>query len=98
MKFYRYNISDIGEIFPSPEISLIEFVLKRETPKGYWIGFKNSHSFKKFVLKDSVKKYAYPTKEAAMINLKKRTKKRIRILKYQIDFCSIALNMIKDKP
>ena len=69
--------------------------LQRETPKGYWIAYGGSPGCfigdERWVSKTSRKRFAYPTKEEAMVNLIARTKSRIKILKSQLSTCEIAL-------
>lgn len=107
-QFYRYESVQYGYIdydgdliaskFPNPSVELRTFNLFKETPKGYWIGFgypDSFHSFKKWVSKTSVRRYAYPTKEEALNNFIKRNEKRISILKYQLESCEIAVSKAK---
>lgn len=110
MKFYRYVAVETaahdadGELvaskFPNPHIYVHEYVLVKETPKGYWISpesLKSEH-YKKlhtWIAKSSKKRYAYPTKEEAMLNFIKRTEQRIEILKRQEWSCSMALDDAK---
>jgi hypothetical protein len=109
MKFYRYEARVYADIdydgeFVSPtiripKIELITLNLHKETPKGYWIGYGQvsdgfrSHS--RWVSKDGRKRYAYPTKEEAMNNYIKRTEKRIKILKSQLEECEYGLMKAK---
>lgn len=109
MKFYRYEIVQYathdfdGELispkFPNPKLEINEYNLIKETEKGYWIGSGclNSTLWKKWILKQSKKRFAYPTKEEALINFIKRTEKRIDILENQILFCKLGLNLAKEK-
>lgn len=105
MTFYRYDVIEYaahdidGELttpnFPNPTIILRTFELVKETPKGYWIchGFLDKlHGDKKWVSKTSRKRYAYPTKEQALINLRKRTERKIKILDRQLRFAKITLS------
>jgi len=105
MKFYRYEAIVYAELdhdgdyvsprIRVPSIVLTELNLHKETPKGYWIGYGHpdnglqSHS--RWVSKTATKRYAYPTKEEALTNYIKRTEKRIRILKSQLDECEYGL-------
>lgn len=109
MKFYRYEAVVYAEIdhdgeFVSPrirmpKIELRTFNLHKETPKGYWIGYGHpdnglqSHS--RWVSKDGRKRYAYPTKQEAITNYVKRTEKRIKILKSQLQECEFGLSKAK---
>ena len=105
MKFYRYEAHEyaqhdiggefISPIYSNPKLELREFVLKKETPKGYWIGYKYWNFWKKWVSKTARKRYAYPTKEEAMTNYIKRTERRIVILKKQLEVSEIALSKAK---
>jgi hypothetical protein len=106
MKFYRYEAiqyaeHDIdGELvspkIPNPTIELREYDILKETLKGYWIGHKEFPELsKRWVSKTSKKKFAYPTKDEALINFIKRTEKRIKILEHQIIFSKIVLQKIK---
>lgn len=102
MEFYRYEAVEYAEqdydgeyttpTIPNPKLELRTFVVKRETPKGYWVGYERYDTFKKFVRKDSKKKFAYLTKEEALNNFILRTKRRIQILKYQLSSCESALS------
>lgn len=101
-QFFRYEWQEYaehdydGELvaprFPNPKLELRKYDLIKETPKGYWIGYKG-FSFKKWIPKNSRKRYAYPTKEEALKNFILRTKKRVKILKRQIDCCNIAIGL-----
>jgi len=71
-----------------PKMVLHTYNLHKETLKGYWIGYGHPNngyqSHSKWVSKTAKKRYAYPTKEEAMINYIKRTERRIGILKAQL--------------
>lgn len=54
-------------------IKLQVFHVVKETKHGYWISQKGHSYWKKFVLKTSTKRYAYPSKEEAFNNFKLRT-------------------------
>jgi len=112
MKFYRYYIENyasigsdgdfLGSIHPNPTVSYHEYELHKETDKGYWIRF---HCFSvdilrrdcKWVSKTSRKRYAYPTKEEALMSFIIRQEKRIGILEYQVENCTTALDMARKK-
>lgn len=92
MKHYRYQSQiTYHEYLPADvKIKLIEFESVKETKFGYWIiekslliYYERKQSFAKpaFVLKQSKKRYAYPTKEEALNSFKARNKKRITYLK-----------------
>jgi hypothetical protein len=100
-QFFRYEWQEYAEhdydgelcapSLPNPKLELITYDLIKETEKGYWIGYKNFSSWKKWIPKTSKKRFAYPTKQEAMKNFITRTKRRIKLLKWQIDCCNIAL-------
>ena len=101
MKFYRYEAKQYAVLdmdgeyvtptHPNPKLELTEFVLKRETPKGYWIGYEHWDLGQRWVSKTAKKRYAYPTKEEALTNYIKRTERRVSILKRQLLVSEIAL-------
>jgi len=105
MKFYRYSLvqyatkdSDgeyTNSVFPNPNLTLSIYSLVKETPKGYWIGYGEIKE--KWVSKTSKKRYAYPTKKEALLNFIKRSEKRIKILKYQLESSEIGLELAKQK-
>lgn len=105
MTFYRYQIVTYAELgmdgefvsskIPNPQIELLEFKLTKETPKGYWLGVIAFPKYK-WVSKTGKKRYAYPTKEEAMINFIKRTERRIEILERQLWSGKIALDIAKN--
>lgn len=99
-QFFRYEWQEYaehdydGELcspkFPNPKLELRTYNLIKETEKGFWIGDKCS-GYKKWIPKISKKRFAYPTKEEAIKNFIARTKRRVKILQWQIDCCNIAL-------
>ena len=106
MEFYRYEAHEYaaldydGEftssLFSNPKLSLYTYNLHKETPKGYWIGYGHpdngySQGDSRWVSKTAKKRYAYPTKEEALINFIKRTERRVEILSRQINVCKITL-------
>lgn len=101
MKFYRYVIKNAEH---TPLVSLLEFDLLRETPSGYWIvpdwmyrhdDWKEQH--KKWINKRSRARFAYPTKEEAMVNFIKRTERRVMFLKHDLTRCERALRSVVDE-
>jgi hypothetical protein len=110
MKFYRYEVVEyavmdsegeyVDSHFPNPKLEIREYNLLRETLKGYWVGYGNlgydRYSWKKWVSKTSKKRFAYPTKEEALVNFIKRTEKRLKILDWQLQVCKISLNLAKN--
>jgi len=106
MEFFRYEWVQYASVdydgdyvvssFPDPKLVLRRYELIKETEKGYWIGYK-SINYKKWIPKESRKRYAYPTKEEAIENFKARTKRRIEILERTVSCCKIALNLANSK-
>jgi len=109
MKFYRYEavtyaVLDmdgeyVSPTIRSPKIELRTYELIKETPKGYWIGSRGWKGgnwwFEKWIPKESRKRFAYPTKEEALRNYIKRTEKRIKILKSQLQECEYGVRTAK---
>lgn len=105
MNFYRYETVEYASMgidgeyerskFPNPKLELRTYNLMKETPKGYWIGYGSFSKFcwKKWIPKESRKRFAYPTKKEALNNYIKRTEKRIDIMEYKISSCKIGLNL-----
>ena len=93
MRHYRYQSQIIyHEYLPAiVKIQLVEFESVKETNYGYWIIEKSILEYYKinssecvkpiFVLKQSKKRYAYPTQEEAFNSFVKRNNKRIAYLK-----------------
>ena len=74
MIFYNYNIS------------LQQYKILSETDKGYWIQLHSwDNTKKKWVSKTAKKRFAYPTKEQALLNFKKRTESAVKILTSQLE-------------
>lgn len=107
MTFYRYEAvqyaeHDIdGELvsprFPNPTIELRKYDMIKQTAKGYWIGDKSFPLLaRKWVSTTSKKKFAYPTKDEALLNFIKRTEKRITILEHQIEFSKAILGLLNN--
>ena len=78
--------------FPDPKIVFTKYKIVKETPKGYWIAIAGfSDRDKQWVKKYARKRYAASSKEEALNDFLLRTKKRIKILKREIDFCKTAV-------
>lgn len=110
MKFYRYeletsvSIGDDNSVlrFRDIQLNLNKYNLHKETPKGYWIGYGYNEvgslrSYSKWIPKVSKKRYAYPTKEEALINYMKRTEKRIKILESNLYDCKRGIELANEK-
>jgi hypothetical protein len=110
MKFYRFEFVNYAELngdgefispkIPNPKLVKTEYSLVKETEKGYWIclgDITRLHGHKRWVSKTAKKRHAYPTEEEALNGFIKRTEKRIKILKHQLDCCAIAVSLAKSK-
>jgi hypothetical protein len=110
MKFYRYQgvqyatLSYDGDFIsssiPNPKLELYEYNLFKETLKGYWICYGsivpgNLRSDAIWVSKTGKKRFAYPSKQEALIGFIKRTEKRIKILNHQLTSCNMLLSDAK---
>ncbi len=72
-------------------LKIERYIAIKETPKGYWViheQYKNMDfliaRYKKFVLKDSVRRFCYPSKEDALNNFYHRKRYQVQRLKYQL--------------
>jgi hypothetical protein len=103
MEFYRYDwctyaTLDIDGEFKVPKLALPSlvkhtYVLIKETPKGYWIGYYKHSKPICWVSKTSRKRYAYPTIPEALTGFIKRTERRASILKHTLDKCNAAIRL-----
>ena len=83
------------------DISIIfqDWHVDKITPKGLWLvrypGLFGST--KKFILLNSIRKHAYPTKEEAIAAFKKRKVRQIQILEWQLQGAKEQLEALKIK-
>lgn len=105
--FYRYELNCYGndDSAPTPDdykLEITEYQAIKETKCGYWISQKLGKTWlsrkKRWISKDSKSRFAYPYLDEALQNYIARTKRRIQILKYQLDSCQIGLNIAKTAP
>ena len=81
----------------SVQINLNEYKVIKETPKGVWLGYDIGISFsnwKRFVLLNSRKRFACPTKVEAMVSFIARKRAQIRIYKARLESAEMALEMV----
>jgi hypothetical protein len=114
MKFYRYqeNIQAAGGFnengdwyrsgYSDVTLSIVEFILVKETPKGHWIQRIYETGFNgeiRWISKTSRKRYAYPTLEEALNSFIIRKKAQVNILKEQLTNAkkALTLGIIKQK-
>lgn len=104
LRFYRYE-TDLfilfGDDIPQVRNKLRMFDLLRETPKGYWIVPERANSeryrekYKRWIPKESKKRFAYPTKSEAYHGYIKRMDRYIHILKSRLNNAQTALLIAK---
>ena len=103
LKHYRYQ-SCYPFLSGNKSIELIEFDTLRETDCGYWIRESLYLSDKeRFVLKQSNKRYAYPTKKEAFNSFRIRTLRSyqhsVKSVKNAADFIDLVnLHELCEKP
>lgn len=78
-------------------IELTEFVVKKHTPKGVWIGWAWSDTPKRFVLHAARKKFAHPTKREAMLSFIERKKRQHGIYQSRANTAAYFLEMAKQQ-
>jgi hypothetical protein len=73
-------------------LSCFEYRVIKHTPKGVWL--QQPYCPKnKFVLKNAKKRFAYPTKREALISYIARQKRRLSILRSQIEDSKMGLHV-----
>jgi len=81
---------------PVYRLQLLKLEVIKETPSGYWIKPYNSNWIKKkWVSKSGRKRYPYDTIQGVRTNFIKRNKKRLSILKNQIEVVEKSLELVK---
>ena len=98
MKCYRYD--DVS-YESGPKIILSTFKVIKETPCGWWIiqqwgDWCTPDEDKRWVSKIARKRYAYPTKEEAMISFTARKTRQLSFLKAQTSYVEEILDLIED--
>lgn len=94
MQLYRY-INQINS-YEHTCVILLTFDVVSETKKGYWFKDFTAIIAKRFVLKNSRKRFCHITKELALESFKKRKKKQIQILSYQLQCARDALHTAEE--
>jgi hypothetical protein len=105
MELYRYEDVQYGilnewEELAGSYIKIEERKYKviKKTKCGYWIKLFSCFDDKKWVSKNSKKRFAYPTKQEAMNSFKFRKKRQIEILEDKLKKAREALCLIDTKP
>ena len=97
MRFYRYDIA-LGS--KEPEVELREFLLVKETPQGYWIREDIPGLYfttdRKWIPKESRKRFAYPTKAEALYSFIRRKTKQIQYCKRELYYAEECLKIAKE--
>lgn len=84
--WYRYEGEYWQEDYaPEPKLILQEFKVLKLTPCGAWIAPKGYGSPLRFILKDSVKQYASPTRQRAMEKFIRRKMRYEKILEQRLE-------------
>lgn len=91
MEFFRYEDTLYTD---GVRVQERKFELIDETPKGYWIKLFSCFNDKKWVSKTSRNRFAFPTREEALINFEARKKRQIQILKAQLSNAKYALSFV----
>lgn len=106
MKHYRYDLrtsahwaTDFNGEYAhvvgySYSLELRTYYIVKETPKGYWIGISPNYS-DRWVSKISRKRFAYPTKEEALVSFEARNNRMMKILNHQLSGRKQAVELIK---
>ena len=93
---YTYNLVEPDFDFGISEITLIIFDVVETTPSGYWLAHEGSRIKQKWVLKDSKKRFAYPTKKEALTSLYHRTVMRRGFLQRDLNIVNSTLPKIEN--
>ncbi len=84
-QIYLYRYEDPGPSFYDKGPILLTYKILQETEQGWWVPFPGNKKSKKWISKTSRKRFAYPTKEEAMVNYIARKKKETRIYHYRLE-------------
>ena len=93
MNIYRYEDSFTTA---GMDISIREFFVLSETPKGKWIQSTNG-LYRRWMKNNTKRKYAHETKKQAIESYIHRKNRQIQILESQLNKAKIALNKAKVK-
>lgn len=98
--WYRYEDRLSGDDWGTyVNVNLRQFEVVRETPKGVWLRLYEYSDMSplRFVLRESRKRYACPTKEQAMESFLARKRKQMRILKQKLQHVEEAIQIAEGK-
>lgn len=93
----HYRFSDTYDA-EGVEIICTEYVVLSETPKGYWVIQENQRNFwedwvkkhRRWVSKDSHKRFCYPDKERAFVSYCIRKNRQVQKLQFQLEVAMAA--------
>lgn len=91
--YYRYEV--INWTDHKIQLVLHEFPILRKTPCG--IKIEQWSGKERFIHEFAKKKFAWPTKEEALISFRARKKRQISILKAQLRKAELALTLEPDE-
>lgn len=99
VKWYRYEDTLSGDDWGTyVNVHLRQLEVVRETPKGVWVRLYDSDMApQRFVLRESRKRYACPTKEEAMESFLARKRKQMKILKAKLAHVEEAIQIAEGK-
>jgi len=101
--FYRYidsaqhGVDEWGDLIGVYKINITchKYSILSKTPKGTWIRADNTKG-KRFILDDARKKWAHPTKTAALTSFIRRKECQVSILTAQLKQAEHALKKAKN--
>jgi hypothetical protein len=79
------------------ELQMRHFFVKKHTPKGVWLAYSPDGAPFRFVLKDSRKRFACPTKKEALESYLARKRAQIRIYEARLSGYRKALQLGEDR-
>ncbi len=90
---HRYASVNEWDEVTSVTVQLQEttYTVAKVTQKGVWL--ENSWTPRRFVLRDSHKRFAWPTKQEALLSLKARKSRQMQILSKQLNYAERAANL-----
>ena len=95
--YYRYKANAyINDLSDTVYLWLDEYPVVKKTPKGAWI-HPYGYQKPKFILDNSKKKWAYPSKEEAYIYFRRRTEKHYLLVERQLKEIKTKLDLTPEK-
>lgn len=102
---YLYRYRDRFYSYEGVKIELEKYKVIKETPQGYWISkvleYYTMETFvtddKKWIGKNSIKKFAFETRKDAMRNFRFRKAAQVRILEERLYIAKVAYEKAKKR-